>query len=140
VGGAALFAFRRWSGRCRSIAVTPTLLRARSFTLDGETVVCGSDGVAVFDALYRRARSPRLCCMPSTCGSSRARTRAQCRWSTTRIGWRGCWAGAGSDHIDDDDATIFRLPHGPEGIVSKRVSTLSLGAVAGLAQIQIARR
>lgn len=78
--------------------------------------------------------------MPSTCGSSRARTRAQCRWSTTRIGWRGCWAGDGSDHIDDDDATIFRLPHGPEGIVSKRVSTLSLGAVAGLAQIQIARR
>ena len=58
---------------------------------------------------------------------SRARTRAQCRWSTTRIGWRGCWAGAGSDHIDDDDATIFRLPHGPEGIVSKRVSTLRSG-------------
>jgi bifunctional non-homologous end joining protein LigD len=43
-----------WSGRYPSIAVTATLLRAKSFTLDGEAVVCGPDGVAVFDALHRR--------------------------------------------------------------------------------------
>jgi bifunctional non-homologous end joining protein LigD len=43
-----------WSDRYPAIAVTATLLRARSFTLDGEAVVCGSDGVAVFDALHRR--------------------------------------------------------------------------------------
>jgi ATP-dependent DNA ligase len=43
-----------WSERYPAIAVTATLLRARSFTLDGEAVVCGSDGVAVFDALHRR--------------------------------------------------------------------------------------
>jgi hypothetical protein len=43
-----------WSGRYPSIAVTATLLRARSFTLDGEAVVCGPDGVAIFDALHRR--------------------------------------------------------------------------------------
>jgi bifunctional non-homologous end joining protein LigD len=42
------------SGRYPAIAVTATLLRATSFTLDGEAVVCGSDGVAVFDALHRR--------------------------------------------------------------------------------------
>jgi bifunctional non-homologous end joining protein LigD len=29
-------------------------LRATSFTLDGEEVVCGPDGVAIFDALHRR--------------------------------------------------------------------------------------
>jgi hypothetical protein len=29
-------------------------LRARSFTLDGEAVVCGPDGVAIFDALHHR--------------------------------------------------------------------------------------
>jgi bifunctional non-homologous end joining protein LigD len=29
-------------------------LRARSFTLDGEAVVCGPDGIAIFDALHRR--------------------------------------------------------------------------------------
>jgi hypothetical protein len=43
-----------WSGRYPAIAVTATLLRARSFTLDGEAVVCGPDGVAIFDALHRR--------------------------------------------------------------------------------------
>jgi ATP-dependent DNA ligase len=29
---------------------------AKSFTLDGEAVVCGADGVAVFDALHRRGK------------------------------------------------------------------------------------
>ena len=43
-----------WSGRYPAIAVTATLLRARSFTLDGEAVVCDPDGVAIFDALRRR--------------------------------------------------------------------------------------
>jgi bifunctional non-homologous end joining protein LigD len=43
-----------WSGRFPSIAVTATLPRARSFTLDGEAVVCGPDGVAIFDARHRR--------------------------------------------------------------------------------------
>jgi ATP-dependent DNA ligase len=31
-------------------------VRARSFTLDGEAVVAGADGVALFDALHRRGR------------------------------------------------------------------------------------
>jgi hypothetical protein len=31
-------------------------LFAKSFTLDGEAVVCGADGVAVFDALHRRGK------------------------------------------------------------------------------------
>jgi bifunctional non-homologous end joining protein LigD len=43
-----------WTARYPAIAVTATLLRARSFTLDGEACVCGPDGVAVFDALHRR--------------------------------------------------------------------------------------
>jgi bifunctional non-homologous end joining protein LigD len=43
-----------WSGRYPAIAVTAMLLRAKSFTLDGEAVVCGPDGVAIFDALHRR--------------------------------------------------------------------------------------
>jgi bifunctional non-homologous end joining protein LigD len=48
-----------WSARYPAISVTATLLRARSFTLDGEAVVCGSDGVAIFDALHGVAPSPR---------------------------------------------------------------------------------
>jgi ATP-dependent DNA ligase len=32
-------------------------LRAKSFTLDGEAVVVGADGVAIFDALHRRHKA-----------------------------------------------------------------------------------
>src|SRR5262245_59439970 len=42
-----------WTTRYPAIAGTAMMLRARSFTLDGEAVVCGSDGVAVFEALHR---------------------------------------------------------------------------------------
>jgi bifunctional non-homologous end joining protein LigD len=43
-----------WTDRYPAIAAAAAKLRARSFTLDGEAVVCGADGVAVFDALHRR--------------------------------------------------------------------------------------
>jgi bifunctional non-homologous end joining protein LigD len=37
-----------------AIASAAAKLRAKSFTVDGEAVVPGADGVAVFDALHRR--------------------------------------------------------------------------------------
>jgi bifunctional non-homologous end joining protein LigD len=44
-----------WSGRYPGIVLAAIRLRlARSFTLDGEAVVCGPDGIAIFDALHRR--------------------------------------------------------------------------------------
>jgi bifunctional non-homologous end joining protein LigD len=48
-----------WTDRYPAIAATAAILRlsrARSFTLDGEAVVTGTDGVAVFDALHRRRK------------------------------------------------------------------------------------
>jgi ATP-dependent DNA ligase len=36
-----------------AISVTATKLSASSFTIDGEAVVCGPDGIAIFDALHR---------------------------------------------------------------------------------------
>jgi bifunctional non-homologous end joining protein LigD len=42
-----------WTDRYPAIASAAAKLQARSFTLDGEAVVCGVDGVAVFDALHR---------------------------------------------------------------------------------------
>jgi ATP-dependent DNA ligase len=58
--GAAVRLFTRrgydWTERYPAIASAAAKLRARSFTLDGEAVVCGADGVAVFDALHRRGR------------------------------------------------------------------------------------
>jgi bifunctional non-homologous end joining protein LigD len=43
-----------WSGRYPAIVATAMQLGATSFTLDGEAVVCGPDGIAIFDALHRR--------------------------------------------------------------------------------------
>jgi ATP-dependent DNA ligase len=45
-----------WTGRFPSIADAAGKLRARTFTLDGEAVVCGADGIAVFDALHGQRR------------------------------------------------------------------------------------
>jgi bifunctional non-homologous end joining protein LigD len=45
-----------WTERYPAIAAAAAQLKARSFTLDGEAVVAGADGVAVFDALHRRGR------------------------------------------------------------------------------------
>ena len=43
-----------WTVRFPGVARAASKLYARSFTLDGEAVVCGPDGVANFDALHRR--------------------------------------------------------------------------------------
>jgi bifunctional non-homologous end joining protein LigD len=40
-----------WTDRYPAIASAAAKLRANSFTMDGEAVVAGADGVAVFDAL-----------------------------------------------------------------------------------------
>jgi bifunctional non-homologous end joining protein LigD len=44
-----------WSGRYPAIVVTAMQLRATSCTLDGEAVVRGPDGIAIFDALHRHS-------------------------------------------------------------------------------------
>ena len=46
-----------WTDRYPAIAAAAGRLRARSFTMDGEAVVVGVDGVAVFDALHRRRKA-----------------------------------------------------------------------------------
>jgi bifunctional non-homologous end joining protein LigD len=45
-----------WTERYPAIAAAASKLLAKSFTLDREVVVCGADGVAVFDALHRRGK------------------------------------------------------------------------------------
>jgi bifunctional non-homologous end joining protein LigD len=47
-----------WTDRYPAIALAADTLRARSFTLDGEAIVCGADGIAVFDALHRHGKVP----------------------------------------------------------------------------------
>jgi ATP-dependent DNA ligase len=48
-----------WTGRYPAIASAAAKISAQSFTLDGEAVVCGEDGVAIFDALHRPERSSK---------------------------------------------------------------------------------
>jgi bifunctional non-homologous end joining protein LigD len=45
-----------WTARYPVIAAAAGRLRARSFTIDGEAVVCGADGIAIFDALHSERR------------------------------------------------------------------------------------
>src|SRR5580698_2916172 len=46
-----------WTDRYPAISNAAAKLRAKSFTMDGEAVVTGTDGVAVFDALHRRHKA-----------------------------------------------------------------------------------
>jgi ATP dependent DNA ligase domain len=77
--------------RYPAIAGAAAKLKARSFTLDGEAVVCGADGVAVFDASTGAAVSPMPSYRPSTCSSWTASTTGRCRSAGARIVWRGYW-------------------------------------------------
>jgi bifunctional non-homologous end joining protein LigD len=43
-----------WTARLPAIAVAATRIKARSFTIDGEVVVLGPDGLCRFDKLRRR--------------------------------------------------------------------------------------
>jgi bifunctional non-homologous end joining protein LigD len=118
-----------WSGRYPAIAVTAMLLRARSFTLDGEAVVCGPDGVAVFDALHRRGTVTEAMLyafdlleldgkdLRSLPLGDRKKRLARLL-SGRRLGI------VLSDHTDEDGTTIFlqACRMGLEGIVSKRLS------------------
>jgi bifunctional non-homologous end joining protein LigD len=45
-----------WTDRYPAIASAAGKLRAKPFTIDGEAVVTGLDGIALFDALHRRRR------------------------------------------------------------------------------------
>jgi bifunctional non-homologous end joining protein LigD len=118
-----------WTGRYPAISVTATLLRARSFILDGEAVVCGPDGVAIFDALHRRGTvteammyafdlleldGENLRAMPLV----DRKLRLARLLSGRRLGI------VLSDHTDEDGALLFvhACRMGLEGIVSKRLS------------------
>jgi bifunctional non-homologous end joining protein LigD len=84
-----------WTARYPAIAVTAMLLRAKSFTLDGEAVVCGSDGVAIFDALHRRGTVTEAMMyafdLLDLDGHTRLRRGASKHGSGEGQGWRGRW-------------------------------------------------
>jgi bifunctional non-homologous end joining protein LigD len=118
-----------WSARYPSIAVTATLLRAKSFTLDGEAVVCGPDGVAVFDALHRRGTVSEAMLyafdlLELDGEDLRALPLGDRKKRLARLVGRRRVGIVVSQHTDEDGAAIFlqACKLGLEGIVSKRLS------------------
>jgi bifunctional non-homologous end joining protein LigD len=118
-----------WSGRYPAIARTATALRCASFTIDGEAVLCGPDGVAVFDALHRRGTVTEAMLyafdlLELNGEDLRSLPLGDRKKRLARLLGGRRLGIVLSDHTDDDGATIFRhaCRMGLEGIVSKRLT------------------
>jgi bifunctional non-homologous end joining protein LigD len=118
-----------WSGRYPAIAATAAQLRARSFTLDGEAVVCGADGIAIFDALHRRgtvseAMLYAVDLLELDGDDLRGLPLGDRKKRLARLVGKRRLGIVLSAHTADDGGTIFRQAcrMGLEGIVSKRLS------------------
>jgi bifunctional non-homologous end joining protein LigD len=117
-----------WTIRYPAIAVTATLLRARSFTLDGEAVVCGPDGVAIFDALHRRgtvsdAMLYAFDLLELDGEDLRGLTPGDRKKRLAKLLGRRRRGIVFSEHTDEDGALLFvhACRMGLEGIVSKKL-------------------
>jgi ATP-dependent DNA ligase len=121
-----------WTDRYPAVAGTAAILRlsrARSFTLDGEVVVTGTDGVAVFDALHRRRKVTDAMLyafdLLELNGEDMRRLQLRERKRTLeRLLSRSRTGIVFNEHTDQDGATVFQhaCKMGLEGIVSKRLS------------------
>jgi bifunctional non-homologous end joining protein LigD len=76
-----------WTDRYPAIALAAAKLRARSFTIDGEAAVVGSDGIATFEALHRRYKAADAMLYASTCWRSTARICDRCPSASGRRCW-----------------------------------------------------
>jgi ATP-dependent DNA ligase len=118
-----------WSRRYPAIASTVAQLRARSFTIDGEAVVCGPDGIAIFDALHRHGTVSEAMLyafdLLELDGEDVRRLPLVDRKKhlVKLVGKRQLGIVL-SEHTDEDGALVFMhaCKMGLEGIVSKRLS------------------
>jgi bifunctional non-homologous end joining protein LigD len=118
-----------WSGRYPAIAATAAKLRAASFTLDGEAVVCGPDGIAIYDALHRHGtvREAMLYAfdlLELDGEDLRALPLSDRKKRLARLVGKRQLGIVISEHTADDGNAIFQQAcrMGLEGIVSKRLS------------------
>jgi hypothetical protein len=117
------------SGRSRRRAPAVARTARRASALDGETVVCGPDGAAIFDAFHRRGTVTEAMLyafdLLELDGEDLRRLPLLDRKKRLARLLGGCRLGIVlSDHTDEDGATIFRYACrlGLEGIVSKRLT------------------
>ena len=118
-----------WSDRYPAIARAAAKLRAKSFTIDGEAVVCGPNGVAVFEALHRRGTVTEAMLyafdlLELDGEDLRARPLAERKARLAKLVGRSDRGIVYNEHTDEDGATVFRhaCKLGLEGIVSKRLT------------------
>jgi bifunctional non-homologous end joining protein LigD len=126
-----LFARRRydWTARYPGIVATAMQLRATLFTIDGEDVVCGPDGVAIFDALHRQGTVSEAMLyafdlLEFDGQDLRALPLRDRKKRLARLLNKRRLGIVLSEHTDEDGALIFQqaCKLGLEGIVSKRLS------------------
>ena len=116
-----------WTHRFPLIVQAASRLKASSFYLDGEGVVCGKDGVAVFDKLHSKANddavflyafdlleSDGVDLRPTPLDYRKKRLRSLLGHRRSGIVF--------NEHIEGDGTDIFKhaFKLGLEGIVSKR--------------------
>jgi bifunctional non-homologous end joining protein LigD len=118
-----------WTDRYPAISNAAAKLKARSFTLDGEAVVAGADGVAVFDALHRRGRVTDAILQAFDLleldgVDYRPLPLRQRKDRLARLLARVQVGIAINEHTDEDGAVVFlhACKMGLEGIVSKRLT------------------
>ncbi len=116
-----------WTTRLPAIAATAEQIRAKSFTLDGEAVVVGPDGLSQFDVLRRRdaARSAILYAfdlIEHDGEDLRDLPFLDRKAALARLLWDTEAGIVLNEHVAGDGPTVFehacRL--GAEGIISKR--------------------
>jgi bifunctional non-homologous end joining protein LigD len=118
-----------WTARYPAIVGTAAELHAGSFTLDGEAVVCGPDGIAIFDALHRRGTVSEAMLyafdlLELDGEDLRELPLGDRKKHLARLVGKRRLGIVLSEHTDKDGAAIFRhaCKMGLEGIVSKRLS------------------
>jgi bifunctional non-homologous end joining protein LigD len=118
-----------WTARLPAIAMGAALLKAKSFTIDGEAVVVGPDGLTDFEALRRRGAGDIAMLyafdLIELDGDDLRSLPIETRKVTLASLLRKPGALRLSEHISADGPQVFahacRL--GAEGIVSKRLGS-----------------
>jgi bifunctional non-homologous end joining protein LigD len=120
-----------WTTRYPSIAATVAALACRSCLIDGEVVICGEDGIPVFDRLRYGSRPQNEAVLFAfdllELGGKDMRRKPleERKRALAKLLRRGDWALHFNDHINEAGDTVFRhaCKLGFEGIVSKRLGS-----------------
>jgi bifunctional non-homologous end joining protein LigD len=118
-----------WTDRYPAIADAAAKLKARSFTLDGEAVIAGADGVAMFDALHRRRKATDAMLyafdlLELDGEDLRPLPLVDRKAKLAKLLARAPAGIVFNEHTEEDGATVFRhaCKLGLESIVSKRLT------------------